>query len=303
MPAYEIKYTIVESPTKNREIVALEPLERGFGHTLGNALRRVMLGHLMGASITKVKIDGVNHEFTALPGVHEDVVQLIQNLKQVHFLMTQVKTTIVTLDASGESDVNASDLKCPTGLEVLNKDLHIATLSDKKSHLKIELTVEYGQGYRLPVENEKKPIGVILVDANFSPVILSSFTVENTRVGHNTDLDRLIMDITTNGSITPKEAIQQASVILRDHFELLAGDTKVYSAPKEEITVTAPKAEKGTYLEELGFPTRVLNTLKKAGYETAEEVKAAGEEGLAHVKNIGPKTVKMVLKKIDNATE
>ncbi len=303
MPAYEIKYTIVESPAKNREIVALEPLERGFGHTLGNALRRVMLGHLMGASITKVKIDGVNHEFTALAGVHEDVVQLIQNLKQVHFSMTQVKTTIVTLDASGENDVKASDLKCPTGLEVLNKDLHIATLSDKKSHLKIELTVEYGQGYRLPAENEKKPIGVILVDANFSPVILSSFIVENTRVGHNTDLDRLIMDITTNGSITPKEAIQQASVILRDHFELLAGNTTVYTAPKEEITVSAPKSEKGTYLEELGFPTRVLNTLKKAGYETAEEVKAAGEEGLAHVKNIGPKTVKMVLKKIDNATE
>ncbi len=297
---YDIKYKVVEEPSANRQIVEIQPLERGFGHTLGNVLRRVMLGHLSGASITKVKIDGAQHEFSSLTGVHEDVVELIQNLKQVNFKMDQIKTYIVTLNASGEGEVKAGDLKCPTGIKVVNKDLHIATLSDKKSKLSMELTVEYGKGYKLPESSEKKQVGLIPVDANFSPIVLISHSVENARVGRETNLDKLIMDITTDGSVEPKDALQQASAILVEYFQLLAGDTEVY---KEEVEQEATPAEVNTetkvYIEELGLPTRVVNTLKKAGYETAEDVKTAGESGLANVKNIGPKTVASLLKKVE----
>jgi DNA-directed RNA polymerase subunit alpha len=299
---YDFKYSIVEEVEANRQRIAIEPLERGFGHTLGNALRRVMLGHLSGAAVTKVKIEGVQHEFSPIQGVHEDVVELVQNLKELDFRMDQIKTHIVTLDASGEGEVKGSDLKCPTGIKVINGDQHVATLSDKKSKLSLEITVEYGTGYALPEDQTKKQVGMILVDANYSPIVLVSYNVENARVGRVTDLDRLVMDVTTNGSITPQAAVQQASAILAEHFNLLAGDTEVYREEKvveaeEEVLRQEPKV----YLEELGLPTRVLNTLKKSGYETAEDVRLAGESGLANVKNIGPKTVTMLLKKVEDA--
>lgn len=297
----ELSFNVLENLEDNRTLFAVEPMERGFGNTIGNALRRVMLGHLSGAAITKVKIDGVTHEFSELKGVSEDAVTLIQNLKDIIFDMQQKKVTIVTLDASGEGDITAGDLHCPTGIEVVNKDHHIASLSDKKSKLKLELTVDYGKGYQLPDENEKKTLGTILVDANFSPVRLANYKVEATRVGRVTDLDRLVMDITTDGSITPKEAIQQSSAILTEYFQLLAGDTEVYEVKEEEEVeeVPATPETKKVYLEELELPTRVLNTLKKAGYETANDVHVAGEEGLRDVKNIGLKTVKMLLKKVE----
>lgn len=305
MGNYEIKFNILESHKGNREVFAIEPLERGFGHTLGNALRRVLLGQLSGAAITRIKIDGATHEFATIKGVHEDVVSLVQNLKGVNFKMSQMKTTIVTLDVSGEGEITAGQIKCPTGIEVVNTDHHIATLSDKKSSLRIEITVEYGKGYRLPEDREKKPVGVIPIDANFSPVVLADYSVEDTRVGRVTNLDRLVMDVTTNGAITPKEAIQQASAILVEYFQLLAGETSVYQAPEEKVeteNIVEPKVTvKETYLEELNLPTRVLNTLKKAGFETARDVRESGEEGLKGVKNIGPKTVKMLLKKVEEA--
>lgn len=307
MQKYDVKFSIIESYDDNRERVAIEPLERGFGNTLGNALRRVMLGHLGGAAVTRVKIDGASHEFSTMKGVYEDVVQLIQNLKLVNFKMTQKKVTIVTLDASGEGEIKASDLKCPTGIEVTNPDQHIATLSEKKSKLKVEITVEYGKGYALPDEREKKSVGVILVDGNFSPVRLATYVVDNTRVGQEVDLDKLVMDVTTDGSITPKEAIQQSAAILNEYFQLLAGETEVYNhAPKVEESeedAGAKVASDEVYLEELGLPTRVVNTLKKSGFETISDLRKSGEDGLQNVKNIGPKTVKILLKKVESMVE
>ena len=302
MLSYEIKYNVLETH-KNRQVVAIEPLERGFGHTLGNALRRVMLGHLNGVAITRVKIDSAQHEFTSLPGVSEDAVELIQNLKGINFKMTQIKTTIVTLDASGEGEVTAGNLKCPTGIEVLNKDLHLATLADKKSKLKLELTVEYGKGYLLPDDHEKKSVGVILLDANFSPVQLVSYRIETARVGRVTDLDSLVMDITTDGSLVPKDAIQKAATILAEHFNLLAGDTSVFTPREVKDTSVEPAPTKSLYLEEIGLPTRVLNTLKKAGAETVDDLLEIGEEGISNIKNIGPKTAKMLMKKIEDANQ
>jgi len=302
---YEVKFSVLESDEQNhRELVAVEPLERGYGHTLGSSLRRVMLGYLWGAAITKLKINDTPHEFSSLKGVHEDVVELVQNLKLINFKMSQKKVHIVTLDVVGEREITAGELKCPTGIEVVNPDHHIATLSDKKSKLKMELTVEYGQGYRLPETQGKKPVGLVLIDANFSPVVLASYKVENTRVGRETELDRLIMDVTTDGSITPQEAIQQAAAILADKFELLAGDEiKVYrpedvpaeSVIAENVTKSKPK----TYLEELNLPTRILNTLKKAGYETVEDLKDIDRDQMRRIKNIGPKTVDLLLEEVE----
>lgn len=313
MIKYDTKFNVLEELDNFRQIITLEPLERGYGHTLGNGLRRVMLGYLYGAAITRLRVNDVSHEFSPLKGVHEDVVELIQNLKRVDFKMTmpdKKKVGIVTLDAigeaSGEKEILAGDLKCPPEIEVVNKDFHIATLSGKKSKLTLELTVEYGQGYRLPDEREKKPVGVILIDANFSPVILVSFKVESTRIGQITDLDRLEMDITTDGSITPKQAVQKASAILAEYYQLLAGDTEVYQDEGAESDQAKEKAgtkkppEPEIYLEELNLPTRVLNTLKKADYETVADLQEVGEEKLRKVKNIGPKTVDLLLKKIDD---
>lgn len=306
MPSYEVKFSILKSDEhSHRDLIAVEPLERGYGYTLGTALRRVMLSYLWGAAVTRLKINDVPHEFSPLKGVHEDVVELVQNLKLVNFKMGQKKVHIVTLDAVGEKEVTAGDLKCPTGIEVVNPDQHIVTLSDKKSKLKMELTVEYGQGYRLPEMQGKKLPGVILIDANFSPTVLTSYRVENTRVGRDTDLDRLVMDVTTNGSIAPREAIRQAAAILAEKFELLAGDKiKVYhpgDVPEEQgiiKPVDKPKAK--VYLEELNLPTRVLNTLKKAGYETVDDLKNADEDKIRSIKNIGPKTVDLLLEEVDN---
>ncbi len=303
---YDLKFSIVESLEGNREKVAIEPLEAGFGHTLGNALRRVMLGHLTGAAITRVKIDGVDHEFSPLKGVHEDVVQLIQNLKGVHFAMSQKKVTIVTLDVSGEREVTAGDLKCPTGIEVVNPDHHLVTLSDKKSKLRMELTIEYGKGYRLPNEREKKPVGVIMVDANFSPVELATYWVEATRVGQEVELDRLVFDVTTDGSISPKEAVQQASAILVEYFNLLAGETEVYRPEEEKDTDEEANESRGSesqmYLEEIGLPTRVLDTLKKSGCKTVEDLRKAGEDGFGGVRIIGSRTGAILRKIIERAT-
>lgn len=305
MEIIDFTYKIEKDMGDNRQIVSVEPLARGFGHTLGNSLRRVLLGALSGASVTKVKVEGASHEFSSLKGVIEDTVGLIQNLKGINFAMSQPKIMIVSLSATGESKVTAGDLKCPTGLEVVNKDHHIATLTDKKSSLVLELTVEYGTGYRLPSDDEKKVVGTIPLDANFSPIVLATYSVENTRVGRQTDLDKLVFDVTTDGSLTAEDAVKRASAILVEYFARLAGDEKVY-APQVKVEDTQVEvgveesSEPSIYLEELNLPTRVLNTLKKAGYETIADLQNAGEDGLKNIKNIGPKTVQMVLDRVTN---
>ncbi|PJA39397.1 DNA-directed RNA polymerase subunit alpha [candidate division WWE3 bacterium CG_4_9_14_3_um_filter_41_6] len=304
MEIIEFSYNVEKDLGNNRQIVSVEPLARGFGHTLGNALRRALLSGLSGAAITKVKIEGASHEFSSLKGVIEDTVGLIQNLKGVNFMMNQPKVMIVSLSVSGEREVTAADFRCPTGVEVVNKDHHIATLTDKKSVLTMEITVEYGTGYRLPLDDDKKTVGTILLDANFSPIILGTYSVENTRVGRQTDLDKLVFDVTTNGSVSSEEAIKRASAILVEYFARLAGDAKVYAPKVKENVISqddeADNTDISLYLEELNLPTRVLNTLKKSGYETISDLKNAGEDGLKNIKNIGPKTVQMVLDKVNN---
>lgn len=278
----------------------IEPLQKGFGHTIGNALRRTLLSSLAGTAITQVKIAKIPHEFSTIPGVKEDVVELLLNLKKINFKMTVKKPTIITFSAVGPREIKAGDIRCPTGIEVVNKNHYLATLADKKTKLEIEIMVEYDKGYRLPQTGAD--VGNLPLDSNFSPVEKVSYQVESTRVGRITNLDRLIMDIYTNGITSPKDALQQAAAILVEQFKIVQGEAELEKLPRQEKKEEKPKPSHSKkeviYLEELNLPTRVLNTLKKTGIETVEEMQKKGEEEIRQIKNIGPKTIKLILEKV-----
>lgn len=301
MSELELKITKQEA-SENYTCFVIEPLDQGFGQTLGNGLRRVLLSQLGGAAITKVKITGAPHQFAVLPGVKEDGVELLLNLKKIHFQMTKKVTTIVVLNVQGPGEVFASQIQCPTGIEVVNKDFEIARLADKKTNLAMEITVEYNKGYRLA---ESSPgVAVLSLDANFSPVERVNFRVEEARVGRLTNFDRLILEIWTNGSIEPKEGLKQAAAILQEQFGKISQGTPVEKIENPNLTsslmevVPTKSAQEEVYLEELGLPTRTLNTLKKAGIETAKDVLGKSAEELSQIKHIGPKTVELILKKV-----
>lgn len=300
MPRFKLSIKAEEKKAGFGRFV-IEPLERGFGHTLGNSLRRVLLSSLPGAAATRVKIAGVQHEFSTLPGVTEDVVELILNLKKIYFGVENKKTNIVTLEVAGPAEVKAADIVCPTGIKVINPEQHLATLADKKSLLEMEVTVEYGKGYRLP--EKEVPLGVIALDADFSPVKLVSYKVESTRVGRETDLDKLIIEITSNDTIDPKKTLQQAAAILVDHFSIIQEGEELEVVESErkpsEERKAAPPPEAKVYLEEFNLPTRVLNTLKKADLETVKDLQQLGKDGLSNIKNVGPKTVQQIWSRVE----
>ena len=218
----------------------IEPLSPGFGLTVGNAIRRVLLSSLQGAAITSIRIDGVAHEFSTIKGVTEDVVDLILNLKQIRFKLDGDEPQVVVLDVKGPKNVTAADFKCPTGVKVNNKTAHVAELV-AGGKLLLEATVEKGRGY-LPTElrkEEKLPIGVIAIDAAFAPIKRVNFQIENTRVGKMTNFDKLVLEVETDGSITPQDALAQSADILVDHFSVLAGPASIaaeMSAPVAEAT-------------------------------------------------------------------
>ncbi|MEK7535332.1 MAG: DNA-directed RNA polymerase subunit alpha [Patescibacteria group bacterium] len=242
----------------------IEPLSPGFGLTVGNAIRRVLLSSLPGAAITSIRIDGVAHEFSTIKGVAEDVVDLILNLKQIRFQLDGTEPQVVVLDVKGPKIATSADFKCPTGVKVINKDAKIAELVTG-GKLLLEATVEKGRGY-LPTEQrkeEKLPIGVIAIDAAFAPIKRVNFEVENTRVGKMTNFDKLVVEIETDGSITPQDAFEKSADILVDHFSVLAGtastapvaepvvvtdeiaeDVVTSDKPKTKKTVSAPKTTK-----------------------------------------------------------
>jgi len=225
----------------NRATFKIEGLYPGYGLTLGNALRRVLLSSLPGSAVTLVKIKGVDHEFSTIPYVIEDVVEIILNLKQLRFKMYSEEPQILHLKASGEKDVTAEDIKCPSQVELVSPEVHIATLTDKKAGLEMEIQIERGLGY-VPVEQRKKEkleIGAVAVDAIFTPIRKVNYEVENMRVGDRTDYNRLILDIETDGTITPLEAFERTAQILVEQFKVFAGEPG-----KEEAGVKEKKAEK-----------------------------------------------------------
>ncbi len=227
------------SEKDNVGVFHVEGLYTGYGVTLGNALRRVLLSSLPGGAITQIKVKGADHEFSALPGMVEDIVEFILNLKKVRFHFLADEPQVLSLHVKGEKEVTAGDIQSTTFVKVINEDLHLATLSKKTADLDMEITVEKGLGY-VPSEArklERLPVGTIVLDAIFSPVVRVAFSVENMRVGDRTDYNRLIVEVETDGSITPSEAFHKSVNILKDHFEKLAAievEKTVIEAPKEK---------------------------------------------------------------------
>lgn len=235
---------------ENRAVFEIDGCYPGYGMTLGNALRRALLSSLSGAAITAVKIKGVSHEFSTIPHVLEDVIQVILNLKQVRFKVRSREALPIKLElrASGEKEVKAKDIKLTSEIDIINKDAHIATLTDKKAKLEMEIEVDIGLGY-VPVEQRKKEkleIGAIAIDAIFGPIKKVNYEVENMRVGERTDFNRLRLDIETDGSLTPEEAFNKAADILVEHFQLFVGEKKPKTIKEKKKPVVKKKLAKKT---------------------------------------------------------
>lgn len=281
----------------------LEPLERGFGTTLGNALRRVMLSSLPGSAISSIKIDGVLHEFQTIEGVYEDVTTIILNLKGVVFKNHTNEAKVVRIDVSREGEVTAGDIEHDADIEVINTDKVIATLA-KGGHLSMEMTVTNGRGYVKSEENKKlydyKKAGVIAIDSLYSPIERVSYEVGNARVGQNENYDKLIMNVWTNGSIKPEEAIALASRILIEHFEILTDLSSIADATGMMIEKTEDPAVKAleTSIEDLDFSVRAYNCLKRAGIHTLQDLVNKSETDMMKIRNLGKKSLKEVLDKI-----
>lgn len=273
--------------------VVIEALESGYGHTLGNALRRVLLSSLPGTAITKVTIDGVNHQFTSYEGMTEDVVELILNLKQVRIKADHSESGVLRLNVKGAKEVTAADIECEAGFEVVNKDLYIATLA-KGKNLNIEMVVESGVGYKLASETETEAVDQMAVDALFSPVIKVSYKVEATRVGRRTDFDKIVFDIETDGTINPLDAIKQAAEILIKQFSQIVNP--VVKEVKEELVNMSPEEVETMKLtvEELDLPTRIANALRKGGFETVADLTRSPKDEISRVKNLGGKSIDLI---------
>ncbi len=287
-------FSVVEvESNSSRSTIVIEALESGFGHTIGNALRRVLLSSLPGTAITKLSIDGVTHQFTSFEGMTEDVVELILNLKQIRVKADSKEAGILRLNVKGAKEITAADVECEAGFEVVNKDLYLATLAKGKT-LDIEMVVESGVGYQLASEVETETVGQMAVDALFSPVIKVSYRVEATRVGRRTDFDKIVFDIETDGSITPLEAVKQAATILIKQFNQIVNP--VVQEVKEELTNLSPEEVEVMKLtvEELDLPTRIANALRKGGFETVASLVRSPKDEISRVKNLGGKSIDLI---------
>ncbi len=283
----------------------VEPLERGYGTTLGNSLRRILLSSLPGSAVSNVKIDGVLHEFSVIPGVKEDVTEIILNLKCLAIKNTSEgnESKVAYIDVEGEGEVTAKDIKADSDIEILNPDLHIATLSGgPNSKLYMEITISNGRGYVGADKNKKEdqPIGMLPVDSIFTPVTRVNFLVENTRVGQITDYDKLTLEVWTNGTIAPDEAVSYGAKLLNEHLALFIDLSD--NAKNTEILVEKEEGKKEKVLEmsieELDLSVRSYNCLKRAGINTVEDLACKTEDEMMKVRNLGKKSLEEVLNKL-----
>jgi DNA-directed RNA polymerase subunit alpha len=297
---FQVPRIIHEELTEERGIFVIEPLDRGFGYTFGNSLRRVLLSSLEGAAVTSVKIEGVAHEFTTLKGVREDVTDIILNLKSLVCLLHGDSPEVeVRLEKKGPGVVKASDIEAPADLEILNPDLEVANLSDK-GRLEVTLTIGRGRGY-VPAELNRGPehtIGVIPVDSIFSPVRRVSYEVEAARVGQRTDYDKLTLDVTTDGSVAPRDAIAEAAEILIRQLAIFTDIDRIegFGEAMEVDAAEAPQAHgmENFPIEELELGVRSYNCLKRVGIETIGDLVSKTENELAAIPNFGKKSIEEV---------
>ena len=277
----------------------IEPLEPGYGTTLGNALRRVLLSSVGGAAVTGIRIEGVYHEFSTIPGVREDVTQIVLNVKRIRLRSYADRQVKLWLQARGKGVVRAGDIECPSTVEIVNPDLVIATLDDDNAYLDMELTVEKGRGYRPAEEHESLPIGLIPVDAIFSPITKVNYAVERTRVGQMTDYDRLIMEIWTDSTISPGDALSYAAQVLVQYCSLIAESSKVEEMVEEEPGgVSIPPHLYQVSIDELELSTRTYNCLKRGGISSVGQILEMDAKDLKAIRNLGEKSLQEIQEKL-----
>ena len=278
-----------------------EPLERGYGMTIGNSLRRILLSSLPGAAITSVKIEGVVHEFSTIPGVVEDVPEIIVNLKSVRLKLHDAEAKTIKIDFNGEGEVKAGDIITDSSVEILNPDLHIATVS-ADGHLQMEMTVDKGRGYNTAEKNknQNQALGVLPIDSIFTPVKKVNYSVENTRVGQMVDYDKLTIDVWTDGSLKPYEALSLAAKVMTGHLELFIDLSE--TAKNTQVMVEKEESKKEKVLEmpieELELSVRSYNCLKRAGIITVEDLANKTESSMMKVRNLGKKSLDEVTNKV-----
>jgi len=294
--------TVNLSDDGKRGTFVVEPLERGYGTTLGNSLRRVLLSSLPGVAVTSIKIDGVLHEISTIPGVKEDVTEIVLNVKGITAKLHADGPKTVVLDITGPATVSAGDIKQDADLEILNPEHHIATVSEN-TRFYMELTFNHGRGYVSQEKNKQAgqpAIGVIYTDSIYTPVYNVSYNVENTRVGSNTDYDKLTLEVLTNGTISAKEAISLAAKILNEHLNLFVNLSD--EAKNAEVMVEREETKKEKVLEmtieELDMSVRSFNCLKRAGIDTVEDLTNKTEEDMIKVRNLGKKSLEEVIQKL-----
>lgn len=294
-PNFTIK-TEVENPGYGMFVI--EPLEQGYGHTLGNGLRRVLLGSLPGSAITSIKIAGVAHQFSTLTGLKEDIVELILNLKKVRLTNVSRESAVITLSKKRTGTVTAGDFDAPAGVTIVNPELVIATLTDKKAELELEATVETGYGYVQADERHMDEVGRIPLDSLFSPVTRVNYRVDATRVGRMTNLDKLVIEIWTDETITPAEALKSAAKVLVSYF-LQVFEPKAKIA--EDAVLVTPSVSDEVLkmrIEELDIPTRIVNALAHGGIETIGQLLGTPRAELMKIKNLGAKSLFIVEEKL-----
>ena len=280
----------------------VEPLERGFGITIGNALRRILLSSLPGVAVYAVRIDGVLHEFSTVPGVKEDVTEMILSLKELSATIDGEESKVLKIQAVGPCEVTGADIICPPEVEIVSKDLHIATL-DENAKLNMEIHVNKGRGYVSAEENknDSMPIGTLPVDSIYTPIEKVSYHVENTRVGQKTDFDKLTLEVLTNGSINPQEGMSLAAKVLEEHLKLFIDLSEHIGNVEIMVEKEEDKKEKvlEMTIEELDLSVRSYNCLKRAGINTVEELSNKSEEDMMKVRNLGKKSLEEVIQKLN----
>jgi len=284
----------------NRQKFSIGPLEPGLGHTIGNSIRRMLLSSIPGAAITTVKFESALHEFDTIAGITEDVTEIILNLKDIVVVSENDEATVISVDIKGPAEITAGDLACPAGIEILNKSQHIATLSDK-GRLVVDLTVERGKGYVSSDRDTRKVIGIVPIDAIFSPVRRCTYLVEPTRVEQSTNYDRIVLDIETDGTIEPREALASAGATLRSLVDLVAtmSDAPVALELGEIAGTGMGSPDLDLSIEDLDLSERPRNCLKRAQVNTVGELLLRSEEDLLNITNFGQKSLDEIKLKLD----
>jgi DNA-directed RNA polymerase subunit alpha len=290
-----------EASAQNYGRFSVGPLESGYGITLGNALRRVLLSSLPGAAVTSLRVSGIHHEFSDIPHVREDMTALILNVKQVRVRLYKSESTRLRAEVRGAGTLTAGDLECPPNVEIVNPDLPLLVADSPEAELDIELVVEPGRGYSPAEERGKLPIGEIPVDAIFSPIRRASYTVERARIGQVTDYDRLVFEVTTDGTQSPHDALSEAARILVQHFTLVSGVTEEEPEVEKEEEGGIPARMYETPIEELELTVRAYNCLKRAGITQVGEILEKlqkGEEEILAIRNFGQKSLDELMEKL-----